>query len=566
MRLTFYLTGGLLLLGLLFGISMDSAAIGDPSAGWPNAYYYLYAKNEPAVLLILLIACVLCHRYFHMPKPADAGGNFLSGLLFQRLQNSRGIPALCFGVFTAAAAGTFFILHNHGLSMDEFSADFQAAIFARGQLWSVLPEEWQSFGDALTPVFIAHDPVRHSWISTYLPSYALLRSLFFRLEMESLLNPLLAAGSVWMITRVARQLWPSEKTAPVLAAVLLATSAQFWLTSMTAYSTPAHLFLNLCWLHFYLNKDRWSWLLVPWIGVFAVELHKPNVHALFAIPFLIRFLRNRQWGFCLYYGAVYLFSVYLTKLWWTLSMPNVVSHLASGGSPTALMEWPGLVDLIFRVATLPLLFSWQSLAGIFLCWLALGRYRQLPPVLRDLAWGCALLWLFYFLGRANQIHGWGYRYCYAVLGNMVLLAVAGWFYLEKEVGTPRAREFLLASCMLALFVQLPIRCYQASSFTGMFAHATAYVRALPADFVVIDKYKNWFCQDLVRNDPFLENTPKFFFLHKLKPGQLEELKRKGSVHIVQPEELAIFGLEKTASPRNVPAVTSPSAALPSAPR
>jgi membrane associated rhomboid family serine protease len=59
---------------------------------------------------------------------------------------------------------------------------------------------------------------------------------------------LLAALAVVAIFGVARRLWPARLDAALLSALLVATSLQVLVTSMTSYAMTAHLTLNLIWL------------------------------------------------------------------------------------------------------------------------------------------------------------------------------------------------------------------------------------------------------------------------------------------------------------------------------
>ncbi len=47
--------------------------------------------------------------------------------------------------------------------------------------------------------------------------------------------------------------------------------------------------------------------------------------------------------------------------------------------------------------------------------------------------------------------------------------------------------------------------------TSPFAAADRFLREIKEPLVIVDTTPIWYGQDLVRNDPFLANTPKFFF-------------------------------------------------------
>lgn len=131
---------------------------------------------------------------------------------------------------------------------------------------------------------------------------------------------------------------------------------------------------------------------------------------------------------------------------------------------------------------------------------------------------------------------------YGVLGNLVLVAVAGWFYLKESLGIRKAWGFVALSTVLAVLVQFPLRCLQVESFIRPFARSAQYIQSLPYSFALIDPAEVWFSQLLVRNDPFLRNHPKILFAPYLNENQLAKLRTLGTVHTIKPEELAHFGL------------------------
>ncbi len=88
--------------------------------------------------------------------------------------------------------------------------------------------------------------------------------------------------------RDGAQIWPNEKENALVAVLLLAASAQFLLMAMTSYAMSAHLALNTIWLWLYSRPERRRFYLAPVVGVLAIGLHQPIVHALFVAPFLFR--------------------------------------------------------------------------------------------------------------------------------------------------------------------------------------------------------------------------------------------------------------------------------------
>jgi len=431
--------------------------------------------------------------------------------------------------------GNSLVLHNFPLSNDEFLPRFQAEIFATGQIKTFLPPELREFGKALTPIFAFYNPQDGTWTSSYLPVYGLLRTGFMTLGLASWAGPALGGLSLFLIAAVARQLWPTEYLAPLIAVALLASSTQFLVTSMTSYAYPAHLCFNLAWLYFYCRGDWLGYLVAPWIGFFALGLHQPFVHALFVAPFLLVLVWRRDWRLTLYFGSVYAAGCVVWYLWW-----NLLGFLKA--SDIDAFQLPGLYQLIIQPMNLSMLFAWQSLALTVPVLVAFFYWPKLAPIFKKLLLGCLLTYGFFFFYPLDQVLGWGYRFLYGVLGNLVLLATAGWFYLKESLGLRKAWGLFLLGTALAVLVQFPLRCLQVESFIRPFAKSAQYIQSLPYSFVIIEPKQVWFAQLLVRNDPFLKNQPKTLFASYLTEDQVTRLETLGPVHWVKPEELAQFGL------------------------
>jgi hypothetical protein len=497
-----------------------------------NSFHVLYVRNEPWVCILLFLALLLARPYLLGNRGLSVWPSPPSG---EQLARFPWLWVIIPAVVLAAWLGDSLVMHGFPLSNDEYLPRFQAQIFMAGKIKALLPPDLREFGKALTPIYAIFDPQKDTWISAYLPVYAALRTGFLALGMESLTSPVLGGLSLVLIAAVARRLWPHESLAPFIAVVLLASSTQFLVTSMTSYAYPAHLCFNLAWLYFYCRGDRLGYLVTPWIGFFALGLHNPFVHALFATPFLLALAWRRNWRLTLYFGAVYLFGCIVWYLWWT-------RMVLFQGSDLNAFQFPGFYQMLIQPMNLAMLFAWQSLALTVPALVALVYWKKLAPFFKTLTLGCLLTCGFFFFFPIDQVLGWGYRFFYGVLGNLVLVAVAGWFYLKEGLGLRKAWGFVVLSTVLAVLVQFPLRCLQVESFIRPFAGSAQYIQSLPYSFVLIDPTEVWFSQLLVRNEPFLRNHPKILFTPYLNEDQLAKIKTLGTVHSVKPEELARFGL------------------------
>lgn len=527
---------GLCLGSLVWGSGLASQDL------YGNSFHVLFVRLEPLLFLLLFLALLLARPYLLGNRPLSAWPAPLSADQFTKFP---WLWVIVPAVVLMAWLGGPLVLHGFPLSNDEFLPRFQAQIFLAGKIKALLPPELREFGKALTPIYANFDPQKGTWISDYLPIYAALRTGFLALGVESLTGPALAGLSLVLIAAVARRLWPREPLAPLVAVILLASSTQFLITSMTSYAYPAHLCFNLAWLYFYGRGDRLGYLVTPWIGFFALGLHNPFVHALFVTPFLLALVWRRNWRLTLYFAGVYLAGCVVWYLWWTRLV-----FLRS--SDLDVFRLRAAYQLLIQPMNLSLLFAWQSCALTVLALLALRYWADLSSFLRNLALGCLLTVAFFCFFPDDQVLGWGYRFFYGVLGNLVLLAVAGWFHLRETLGLRKSWGFLLASTLLAVAVQFPLRCLQVESFVRPFARSAQYLQSLPYSFVLIDPTQVWFSQLLVRNDPFLRNHPKILFAPYIDQAQLAKLTTLGSVHAIEPEELAQFGLHPIKSRHDSP--------------
>ena len=518
-------------LGLLMTKAVATTSLASTAECRLNAFYYLFVTNEPPALVILSLmaaisALLLLNSKWTTSTTQDSRP--LLGLPIRRLSLiGSGIT------FTLALLGTHLAFHNYPLSMDEYMADFQAIIFSQGRLAAVLAPPFRQFAEALTPTFATYDTTTNSWMSAYLPVYAGLRSLFWTLNIPSVTNPLLAAASVLVMSKCGERILPDSRSVAV-AVLLLVTSSQFLITSMTAYSMPAHLLLNLIWVLLYSRNDRLGYLLAPWIGALALGLHNPFVHATFVAPFLVRILRRRNWRVTGYFAVVYGAAC----LGWLAWMSRV--YPASARPWSQLFEFPGHVVLTTQCINLILLITWQSFALVVLGIYTLLHWQKLSSIVKDLILSFLATFLFYSLFNADQGHGWGYRYVYGALGNLVLIGAAGWSHFEGNYG--QAAKWLVGCSIVALLVQLPIRWSQVKDFTAPFEGAHRYLRNSEDSVLVLNHRQVWYSRDLVRNDPFLRGTPKVVLKEKLTAEDTAALGRLGKVREIRPNELTALGM------------------------
>ncbi len=455
-------------------------------------------------------------------------------------------------VFAVASLGTHFVCHDYSLSSDEFMADFQADIFLHGKVTAEVPPQWLDAVRVIKPIYVDYLPATHSWKAAYLPVYAGLRAIFQAMHLQLLLNPFLAAITVLALYGTALSIWPDKKQNAFLAALLLAVAPQFLLTSMTAYSMPAHLALNTVWLWLYTRPDLRRFYLAPFVGVLAIGLHQPIVHALFVAPFLFRLVLERKWRTVIIFGLVYSLGCAVWYAWRLHYTPP------SAGEGVSIFRLFNPMMIIIQPMDFLLIIGWSCLATPLLAVLgfrSIFRRRNATgpadthdkqrTILCDAALSCLLTFGFYYFFFTDQGHGWGYRYFYGTLTCLILVAVSGWEALVETAGTRRAKNFVLAGVAVSLLIALPLRCYQVETFIRPFARASEAIHSMNADVVGLDPHFAWYSNDLIRNDPFLKNRPIIVGLISLEPQEVATLARAGSAHFVTREELYTFGLATT---------------------
>jgi len=501
-----------------------------------NTFFEQYRRHEPVFLVLMAafaIAFAVAARRAMPDETIDASWLDVSRW---RLGHLALVSVL---VLMLASAGTTLVMHALPLSMDEYVAVFQSRIFASGQRRTVVPSAWQDFGWPLTPVFVAYDPIQHTWASQYLPVYSALRALFVESGADRFVNPVLAALALPLAYACARRLWPEERWRAWLAAGFLASSSQLLFMSMTGYAMPAHLVLNLVWLYAFLRNDRLGWLLAPVLGGVALGLHNPFPHALFVAPFLLLILLQRRWGWTLYFATVYVVAIAGRYMW-----ARSVQMGGQGASLFGLFQTPGILMFAVQGLSLTVALSWQTpILALAILWSAVA-WRSLSTVERALLAGIVLSLVFFLFFPSTQGHGWGYRYTFAVLGNMALLGVVGIDAMRKALGDTTVKRYLVASLALTVVVQWPVRAWQVERYVRPFALAHDYVEHLDADVVIVDPTTSWYGIDLVRNDPSFTKSPRILSAFFLRPAERQLLLARfgNRVHLVEPGELAQFGV------------------------
>ena len=547
------------LYGLVLGAILWSLFSADDLRYLTRALPLLLLRNQDLLWLGLVLAlAVFVQR--RLTAPGGIPSFPPSAWWPSRSTSAWPVPAVALAVLCFVGVGTYLFHHAFALSLDEFLAEFQTAIFRDGRVMVPLSDRWNDYVGGLQPRFLYHDTDGQAWMADYRPVYAAIRAAFSLAGIEALTNAVLTALSVLLVAAVSRRLWPDRLDAPVLAAILLASSPQVLFMGMSAYAWVGHLFFNLLWLLLFLRDDRIGHGLAALVGVLAVGLHQIHAHPLFVLPFMFGLLQQRRWPLAAFYATSYTAAIALWGGW-----HDVATHLHAGvqlDSIAASSGWNylyrgtanaqdfGLLSFVFMWTHLSRFVAWQNPILIVLAASCLACWPRLPPVMRQLALGCILIVVAHLIVMPNGMHGWGYRYLHGVMGSFALMATFGWIHLTSgdgpRVPIPAARWAAAVFTLATLVIAIPLRAVQVEGFVRPMAAASRHIASLDADIVLVDHLTVWFGNDLIRNDPLLgPGRPKVLGLVYLSTGQIEALCDGGDtrVVVVDYDDLAHLGVE-----------------------
>jgi hypothetical protein len=472
-----------------------------------HIFWHLVLRDEPVAALlclgVALAAAVVAHRFW----PAALNG---------ALERLSARPWAFIAAATATlAVAALIVYRRHPLSMDEYAPLFQARAFARGSLWGEVPPEVLP---RLVPVRsggFLEASVDGRVISSYWPGFALLLTPFAALGIPWLLNPLLGGATLWIVWRLARRLLPSPSAAG-WAVLLTAASPAFAVNAISFYSMAAHLLFNLLFVWLVLEAEPRRLFAAGAVGSFALALHNPVPHVLFALPWIV-WIGLRQGG-ARRLGALLLGYIPLSAvlgLGWLWVRSTLAGSKAQGPGAVELaaglarlaFTMPGLDLVLARAAGLVELTLW-AVPGLLLVasWAALRSFRRSGDrrlFLLALSGICTLIG--YLFVPFNQGHGWGFRYFHSAWGVVPLLAAA--FLTSPDVQKTSLPRAMLASAALSLALGTGLRFAQVRTFID--EHLAQLPRAAASQerrVVFVRRERGYYSQDLVQNDPFLEGS------------------------------------------------------------
>jgi hypothetical protein len=496
---------------LSFFISRRTFAL---SAGRPSAFWTLFREEEPiasAVALVLLALGLVI-------------ASLAPGKLFAAVERLGTSPWPLIATFAAGAAtAAWFVYSSYPLCMDEYAAWFQAKAFAAGRLTGRVPPElvpWVVPGFKLWFLEAARDG---RIVSAYWPGFALLLAPFAALGVPWLLNPLIGAASLVVLWRLAGKLLPGKVRGCVL--LFAVASPVFLVDSISFYSMSAHLLFSLLFADLLTGEPtarRTAFAGV--VGSFALVLHNPVPHVLFAAPWIVWVARQPRKRHLPALLLGYLPLTVLLGAGWTVLRAQIQSASPGVHPPMTLLKLAAeFYELAFAIPD-PAVF-WARAAGFvkLVLWASPGmvvlscigaamvlrdRSESATP-LRLLTQSALLTLVAYFFFPQDQGHGWGYRYFHSAWGVLPLLAAVP--IVAPEFA--RVERVLVATALASLLLAVPLRLVQVQSFID---RQRAQIPEAPAgarEVVFVRPDRGFYTQDLVQNDPFLRGKRLILFSH-----------------------------------------------------
>lgn len=420
-------------------------------------------------------------------------------------------------LFPLLVLGSLFAYRAYPVSMDEYAALFQAKAFGAGKLAGAFPPELL---DRLIPrihqgTFLTVSRATGEVSETYLPGFALLLAPFAWLGIPWAANPAIGALTIPALHRLVLRITASREAAG-WAVLLTAASPAFIVTSISYYSMPAHLLLNVLYALLLVSPSVLRALAAGLLGSLALALHQPVPHAVFAFAFVVWLLfRPRSMPMVLA-----LFVGYLPAVAVAIGWQHHLAELArSTPSAAPARDSSGLLDALrSRVGalTLPQMLAVEArIAGFSKDWtwsapglLVLGCYgyfaARAHTCAKVLAAALAVTFFAYFFFPLDQGHGWGNRYLYPAWFVLPVLAAIA-LVSAREARGDELRNMAAWAIVFSLAMVDGLRLLQVQSFiVRQIDQVPPLTRPVQENEVIfVHPTQGFYAHDMVQNDPFL---------------------------------------------------------------
>lgn len=444
-----------------------------------------------AAVGISILACVW--RY---PEPVE------------RLCAGCGRHPVLFGMvmIVLLAAGATLIYRAYPLSMDEYAAVFQGKAFATGHLVARVPPELVEWlvVPGFNGMFLIASATSGQIIEAYWPGFSALLAPFQWVGAPWLCNPVLSAIGLWAIFRTTLAL-TGDRTAGGWAMLFAIASGAFFITGISFYSMQAHLVANVLFVWLLSAPTVMRAMLAGLLGSFALVLHNPFPHAVFAAPWIVGLLLDtRQRRFAGWLGLGYLpLLIGIGGGWgWLradlLHEAGLTTSLSSALSGS--FRWPTADIFNMRAAALVKMSVW-AVPGL-LVFAAIGaRQRWADRRVRLMVASTALTFMAYLFVSFDQGHGWGYRYFHPAWGMLPILAACA--MLRQQGRAAPWAGFAGASVVLSFLVMLPLQLSQVKEFIDFHLDPVSHPRRPGNNVYFVDPFGGFYTSDLIQFDPQL---------------------------------------------------------------
>jgi hypothetical protein len=466
-------------------------------------FQYLLMVDDFNTAWLTFAVCILA-TWWRNPAPFMKMTEFLG----------KHVLAVSIATVVLLAFAAVFVYHGNAFSMDEYSAVFQAKIFASGRLTARLPP---SVVDWLIPpgfngAFLVASKSTGQAIEAYWPGFALLLAPFEFLGIPWLCNACLAGLAILLIHRITLEITNDQRAAGWALLFTLASGA-FIANSISYYSMQAHLTANLLFAWLLLRPNPYRAFGAGVVGSLALVLHNPFPHAVFALPWIVAIARSEKIPrnfFWLMLG--YLPLVIFVGAGW----PHLRAEITAGDSgfhvittnQFSAFSFPDKSMIDMRVAAAVKMWIW-AVPCLFL-FAFLGRLRKRDDQrVRLLAASAVVTFVAYIFVIFDQGHGWGYRYFHSAWGVVPILA--GCAMTGRSGSNGRLAAFAGAAAILNLLIVVP---WQLMHIDGVITRHSAQIPKpqRPGNNVYfIRADEGFYLADLVQMDPLLRGRDLLLF-------------------------------------------------------
>jgi hypothetical protein len=404
--------------------------------------------------------------------------------------------------------GAVAIYRDYPLSMDEYAAVFQAKIFAAGHLSAQLPPSYIDWlvVRGFNGEFLIASRETGRVIEAYWPGFALLLAPFEFFHVQWLCNATLAGLALILIHWITKEITQESRAAGWALLFALASGA-FVADAISYYSLQAHLTANLLFAALLLRPNRYRAFCAGLVGSLALMLHNPLPHALFACPWLMAIVMNRnQRRYCLPLILGYLPGLCIGMGWLLLrSDLGSAAHPLSGvsGLINGVFTWPNLSVLNTRAASFVKMWLWAVPCLFVFAASGFLRHRENLQV-RLLASSAVLTFVGYFFVTFDQGHGWGYRYFHSAWGVIPILA--GCAMTERPGANLKVASFAGACAILSLVIMVPFQLNEIQQFISQHLAQLAPPRRPGNNVYFIRPRGGFYVADMVQIDPYLRDA------------------------------------------------------------